>query len=225
MGNLLNMGIKMQAIATTTTTTTAVTVYTYLGRATPDAASSAIACSTYATVRGYQSLRSTLASIIVGDVIYDTYPTPTNGGDNWIALKSGGFGDAYSFQINSSGVVTSVGGICGATTTTTSTTILSNPTLTINWTDVPIGGAVDVYKNGVYYGSPTSGVAFNVPIVAGDTFYITIIPAFGGDGSYDYYVNAGLIASGFNIVEFSSATYTASGSNIYTFDVVTSIPT
>jgi hypothetical protein len=103
------------------------------------------------------------------------------------------------------------------------------PTLTINWTREPNVGsaAVDVYKNGVYYGSPTSGVAFNVPIVAGDTFYITIIPesVLGAYGSYDYYVNGGIQANGYNTVEFSSATYTASGTNIYTFDVLTYFPT
>ena len=101
----------------------------------------------------------------------------------------------------------------------------ATPTLTINWTDVPTGGAVDVFKNDDYYGSPTSGVAFNVPIVADDTFYITIIPAFQGDGSYSYFINGGFVTSGFNTVEFSSATYTASGLNSYMFGVITSIPT
>ena len=51
--------------------------------------------------------------ITVGDIIYDSYPgTPTNGGNNWIALKLGGVGDAYSFQINTVGAVIAVGGSC-----------------------------------------------------------------------------------------------------------------
>jgi hypothetical protein len=106
-----------------TVTPSPVTLYTYLGRSTPDAANSTNACSSYLTVRGYLSLKSSLASIIVGDIFYDSYPgTPTNGGNNWIALKSGGVGDAYSFQINTDGSVTSVGGNCTPPTPTPSVT-------------------------------------------------------------------------------------------------------
>ena len=67
---------------------------------------------------------------------------------------------------------------------------VASPTLTVNFTELYAGGAVDVYKNGVYYGSPTSGVPLNVPIVAGNTFYLVLIPAFDGTESYSYYVNA-----------------------------------
>jgi len=97
------------------------------------------------------------------------------------------------------------------------------PTLTINWTELYLGGSVEVYKNGTYYGSPTSGTPLNVPIVAGNTFYITVIPAFDGIGSYSYYVNNSLVTSGFAFGPGSvtSATYTASGTNIYRFDCIT----
>jgi hypothetical protein len=104
-----------------TTTTTTIGTYTFLGKGTPNDSDSITACSNYLSTRGYYALKP-LANLIVNDVIYDTYPSsPTNGGGNWIALKSGGIGDAYSFQINSSGVITAIGGNCNATTTTTTT--------------------------------------------------------------------------------------------------------
>jgi hypothetical protein len=117
---------------TTTTTTGGPTTYTYLGRSSPNSGNSLDACTAYTTTRGYISLKSNLSLITIGDIIYDSYPsTPTNGGDNWIALKSGGVGDAYSFRINSSGAVTLVGGNCtGATTSTTTTTAASTTTTT-----------------------------------------------------------------------------------------------
>jgi len=121
---------------TTTTTTAGITTYTYLGKSSPDAASSATACSTYSSTRGYTSLKSSLASIVVSDIFYDAYPsTPTNGGGNWIALKAGGVGDAYSFQIDASGVVTAVGGNCSGATTTTTTDAPTTTTTTT--TDAP----------------------------------------------------------------------------------------
>ena len=144
------------AAPTTTTTTTAAPTYSYLGRSSPDAASSGTACSTYSTIRGYTSLKSSLASIAVSDIFYDAYPsTPTNGGGNWIALKAGGVGDAYSFQINASGVVTAVGGNCsgGTTTTTTAaptttTTTTAAPTTTTTTTAAPGGGFISITNSG-----------------------------------------------------------------------------
>jgi len=221
MGNLLNMGIKMQDIATTTTTTTAVTVYTYLGRSTPDAASSAIACSTYATVRGYQSLRSTLASIIVGDVMYDTYPTPTNGGDNWIALKSGGVGDAYSFQINSSGVVTSVGGNCNTSTTTTTTTSVTAPVIIVNFYD-DAGGYTDLYKNGAVIASVPANTGDNTysGYVAGDT--VKVEAGLGNANTIEYYLNGTLINTYSNFSgAVSTPNITVSNGNTYRFNTFT----
>jgi hypothetical protein len=101
------------SVTPTITPSTSISTYTYLGRTTPDAANSTNACSTYLTVRGYTSLVSSLSSINVGDIIYDSYPSsPTNGNNNWVALKSGGVGSAYSFQINTVGEVTAIGGIC-----------------------------------------------------------------------------------------------------------------
>jgi hypothetical protein len=140
--------ITVSPTITPSITPSPIPIYTYLGRGTPDAASSATACSTYATVRGYFTLKSSLASITVGDVIYDSYPsTPTNGGNNWIALKSGGIGDAYSFQIDASGVVTTVGGNCTppsptptqtpTSTTTPSITPSITPSVTLTPTRTP----------------------------------------------------------------------------------------
>jgi hypothetical protein len=118
--------------STSTSTTTAIPTYTYLGKSSPNSGNSLDACTSYSTIRGYISLKSNLSLIVVGDIIYDTYSsTPTNGGDNWIALKSGGVGDAYSFQINTSGQVIQVGGNCsGATTTSTTSTSTSSTTST-----------------------------------------------------------------------------------------------
>ena len=98
---------------TTTPTPTPVVTYPYLGRTTVDAGSPANACADYLTVRPYTINKPSLASITVGDRFYDSYPTtPTNGGNNWIALKSSGVGTAYSFQIDTSGFVIQVGGAC-----------------------------------------------------------------------------------------------------------------
>ena len=87
--------------------------YPYLGRTTVDAGSPANACADYLTVRPYTINKPSLASITVADRFYDSYPTtPTNGGNNWIALKSSGVGTAYSFQIDTSGYVIQTGGPC-----------------------------------------------------------------------------------------------------------------
>jgi hypothetical protein len=114
---------------TPTPSTTPISTYTYLGRTTPDAIDSATACATYLTIRGYTSLKSSLSLITVGDVIYDSYPSsPTNGNNNWVALKSGGVGDSYSFQIDTSGVVTTIGGNCNGITQTPTPTPTTTPT-------------------------------------------------------------------------------------------------
>ena len=121
-----------------TPTSTPISTYTYLGRTTPDAIDSVTACATYLTIRGYVSLKSTLASITAGDVIYDSYPSsPTNGNNNWIALKDGGVGDAYSFQINTVGVVTTVGGNCNGTTPTPTPDPTTTPSPTPDPTTTP----------------------------------------------------------------------------------------
>jgi hypothetical protein len=98
---------------TPTPTSTPVVTYPYLGRTNVDAGSPANACADYLTVRPYTINKPSLASITVGDRFYDSYPTtPTNGGNNWIALKSSGVGTAYSFQIDTSGYVIQTGGPC-----------------------------------------------------------------------------------------------------------------
>jgi hypothetical protein len=100
-------------VPTPTPTPTPVVTYPYLGRTTVDAGSPANACADYLTVRPYTINKPSLASITVADRFYDSYPTtPTNGGNNWIALKSSGVGTAYSFQIDTSGYVIQTGGPC-----------------------------------------------------------------------------------------------------------------
>lgn len=140
---------------TSTTSTTTIATYTYLGKASPNSATSLDACNTYSSTRGYFSLKSSLSLIEVGDIIYDTYPSvPTAGGGNWIALKSGGVGDAYSFQINNSGEVTAVGGNCNATTTSTTTLAAS---LVVSAKDLGITST-----NYLIYASINGGFGFDI---------------------------------------------------------------
>jgi hypothetical protein len=99
-----------------------------------------------------------------------------------------------------------------------------NPTLTINWNENYINGSVAVYKNGSLYGNATAGVPFVVPIVAGNTFYIVAEPdPLIGVALYSYFVNDAFVASGYEAGTLTSPTYTASGSNIYRFEVTTGI--
>jgi hypothetical protein len=103
--------------------------------------------------------------------------------------------------------------------------VIVNPTLTINWNESYINGSVAVYKNGSLYGNATAGVPFVVPIVAGNTFYIVATPdPLAGAALYSYYVNDVFVASGYEEnIPLTSATYTASGSNIYRFEVTTGL--
>jgi hypothetical protein len=92
-------------LTSTPTPTPSLTVYRYLGRSIPDAADGPTACSTYTTVRSYTGLKP-LASLTVGDFLYDSYPSsPTNGGSQWVALKVGGAGAGYAFQIDTNGEI------------------------------------------------------------------------------------------------------------------------
>lgn len=89
----------------TPTPSPSVSVFTYLGRSIPDGTDGPDACSRYQTVRSYQGTKA-LSNLGVGDYLYDSYPTtPTNGSDLWIALKVGGAGSAYSFQVASDGEI------------------------------------------------------------------------------------------------------------------------
>jgi len=89
----------------TPTPTPSVTTYSYLGRTTPDAADGPTACSTYLTARSYTGLKP-LSSLTIGDFLYDTYPSsPTNGGGLWVALKVGGTGPGYAFQVDTNGEI------------------------------------------------------------------------------------------------------------------------
>ena len=176
---------------TPTPSVTPVTTYTYLGRTNPVDVDSATACANYATVRGYTSLVSSLSLINVGDVIYDTYPSsPTNGNNNWVALKSGGIGDAYSFQIDTSGVVTAIGGNCNGTTPT--------PTPTAQCGTCP-GSGWEPYEAGTCYRINVTGATApvsSVPLVrrsgveysvSGTSFYDT---GFNSDGTGTILLNS-----------------------------------
>lgn len=89
----------------TPTPTPSQTVFTYLGRSTPDQTTGPLACSNYLTARSYQSNKP-LSSLTIGDFLYDTYPSsPTNGGGLWIALRVGGTGQGYAFQVQSDGEI------------------------------------------------------------------------------------------------------------------------
>jgi hypothetical protein len=98
--------------------------------------------------------------------------------------------------------------------------VVANPTLIVNFTEYYSGGVVEVYVNGVYYGSPTSGTPLNVPIVAGNNFYITLIPAYDGTFTWNYNVNASYVTGGFVFgpSTYTTATITASGTNAYVYN-------
>lgn len=199
--------------APTTTTTAAPSTYIYLGKTAIDSGNSGDACTNYSTSRSYVSLKSNLSLITVGDIIYDSYPsTPTNGGSNWIALKSAGVGDAYSFQINSSGQVIQVGGNCSGGTTTTTT---AAPTSTTTSTTIAPSTA-DVYITNTSLDIPIGSVTINGVgvdwIGSGPTFVIG-----AGDngsftsnqiGTYDVVIGYGGHIPGQNI------TFTDSANNI-----------
>ena len=206
---------------TITPTTTLPTAYPYLGRTTPDAGNSADACTSYLTIRPYYVTKSSLASIVVGDRFYDSYPsTPTNGNNNWIALKSSGVGSAYSFQIDTSGYVIQVGGECAPPPTPSSTpastpsvTSTQTPTQTQTPTATPYTvitgtGVCNIAVNGgsggrgyfeytIQLGFGTGNVSFtynaySVP----DQFQVyyngslVIDTGFRGDASYNSQLNA-----------------------------------
>jgi hypothetical protein len=114
---------------TATPTRTPVITYAYLGKTTPDSANADNACNTYATVRPYYSTKSSLASITIGDIIYNSYPTtPTNGGNNWVALKLNGTGESRPIQIGTDGTVLDVG-VCAPPPSPTPTSYCNAPTL------------------------------------------------------------------------------------------------
>jgi hypothetical protein len=88
---------------TITPSNSAPTLYTWLGRTSVDAGSSATACSTYLSTRGYTT---TVPYLTLGVRVYDSYPgTPTNGNNNWVALRYQGVGTKYAVQIDGSGYI------------------------------------------------------------------------------------------------------------------------
>jgi len=89
----------------TPTPTPSQSVFSYLGRALVDAPDFSTACSTYTSSRSYQSNKS-LPLLTTGDFLYDVYPgTPTVGGNQFVALKVGGVGTAYWFQVQNDGEI------------------------------------------------------------------------------------------------------------------------
>lgn len=92
----------------TPTPTPTISYHSYQGRAVVDAANGLDACTTYTSSRGYYGAVA-VGSLIIGDIIYFTYPSvPENGGSNWVALKEGGVGQGYAFQIDNSGVILNI---------------------------------------------------------------------------------------------------------------------
>jgi len=103
------VAICCSSIPTPPSPTPTVGFFTYIGRTVPDAFTSTSACLTYNAVRGYLIQRSTINSITVGDIVYDSYPSlPTAGGNKWVAIKLNGVGSAYAIQISNSGVIIDV---------------------------------------------------------------------------------------------------------------------
>jgi hypothetical protein len=92
---------------TVTPSTSVPTQYVWLGKTTPDANSDTNACNTYASTRQYIT---TVPYLAAGVRVYDSYPSsPTNGGNNWVALRYQGVGTKYAVQIDSSGYITGNG--------------------------------------------------------------------------------------------------------------------
>ena len=92
---------------TVTPSTSVPTQYVWLGRTTPDANSDTNACNTYTSTRQYIT---TVPYLAAGVRVYDSYPSsPTNGGNNWVALRYQGVGTKYAVQIDSSGYITGNG--------------------------------------------------------------------------------------------------------------------
>jgi hypothetical protein len=100
-----------------------------------------------------------------------------------------------------------------------------NPTLTVDFTDNAGGANVDVYKNGSFYATVTAGVQLNVPIVSGNTFYLIITSTSGGFIVADYLINS--VSQGTqtatNGASLQTTTRTASGTNAYSYIVISDI--
>lgn len=83
----------------------------FMGRTTPDATSAEHARDSYLTVRPYFITKQTLDGLVIGDILYDTYPNkPTNGNNKWIALKTLGScaqcpSGVYALQIGNDGKI------------------------------------------------------------------------------------------------------------------------
>ena len=174
---------------TATPTTTPVITYPYLGRTTPDAANANIACDTYATVRPYYSTKSSLSTITIGDIIYDSYPSsPTNGGNNWVALKLNGTGASLPIQIGTDGTVLDIG-VCAPPPSPTSTTTLTaspTPTRTVTPTQTPTATPYTIF---------TGTGECNIAVNGGS----------GGRGLFEYTIQLGL---GTGNVSFNFDAYT-----------------
>ena len=82
-------------------------LFNFMGNSNPIYISGPTACTNYSTVRSYTAQKS-LFSLLVGDILYDTYPSsptsPTSPG-LWVALRVGGSGPARAFQIDTNGEI------------------------------------------------------------------------------------------------------------------------
>jgi hypothetical protein len=99
--------------------------------------------------------------------------------------------------------------------------VAANPTLVVNFTQ-NFGGSVDVYKNGSLVGGVTAGTPLNVSIIAGDTFYLVITAGFLGQIEADYLINGVSQGVQFTLSTLTTTTRTASGSNAYSYNVLSS---
>jgi hypothetical protein len=145
-------GVTTTTTSTTSTTTT-IPIYTYLGNTNPTFSTLLAACQNYATIRPYYSTKSNLNQIGPTDIIYDSYPgTPTNGGNLWVALTSGGVDPKLGFQIGTNGAVLTSGGDCAnvlttSTTTTTTTAPITTSTTTTTTTLAPGDALISIATN------------------------------------------------------------------------------
>ena len=90
----------------------------------------------------------------------------------------------------------------------------ANPTLNVVFVLDEVGGSVQVYKNSILFTTLLSeGESVNVPVVAGDTFYVVVNS--GGNASWVYYINGTFISNGTGFAIRTSPTYTVSGTNAY----------
>jgi hypothetical protein len=172
----------------TTSTTTTIPIYMYLGNTNPIYSTFSAACQNYATIRPYYSTKSNLNLIGPTDIIYDSYPgSPTNGGNLWVALTSGGVDPKLGFQIGTDGAVITSGGNCPVLTTTTTTssttttTTITTSTTTTTTSLGPTTATIDIAtNNSLDIAISISGISVNGVTVTDVTGVDPNTPGNGG---------------------------------------------